>query len=265
MRLENTKERALPQHDAQTLDDYLVYLKHVALYEFAKKFTAQKIVLDLGCGEGYGANELARSAQFVIAADYDWDVVAHARSKYGTERRAFIVCDAQRLPFRDAVFGATISFEVIEHLANVRAYLDEIKRVNTGAAIISTPNRLLRLLPFQKPWNRFHLREYDPRGFARALREIFARVDVRGVTARADILAIEKRRVKQNPFFAYPRMFAQILLPRAWYERVKAVNPSAPEPRVNFDAARAAYSANDFEISARALNESITLVAVCER
>ncbi len=34
--LEDTKERALPGHPAQTREDYLVYLKHVALYDFAE-------------------------------------------------------------------------------------------------------------------------------------------------------------------------------------------------------------------------------------
>ncbi|MBI5652225.1 MAG: class I SAM-dependent methyltransferase [Chloroflexi bacterium] len=270
--MNDTTERALPLHTAQTLDDYLVYLKHVALYAFAEKFCAQKIILDLGCGEGYGASALARAARFVVAADYAFDAVTHARAKYATANLAFVVCDAQRLPFRRAAFSAAISFEVIEHLPNVRAYLEELKRVNVGAAILSTPNRLMRLLPLQKPWNRFHLREYAPRDFARALRAVFARVDVRGITARADILAVEKKRVQQNPLIAYPRMIAQMFLPRGVYARVKKIAGDSVQsnnrinarlPATSFDAQN--YSAADFTISSNAPADWITLVAICER
>jgi SAM-dependent methyltransferase len=266
MMLENTRERALPQHHAQTLEDYLVYLKHVALYDFAKTFCAQKIVLDLGCGEGYGSAALAPGARYTIAADNSFDAVAHASVKYARANLAFVVCDAQWLPFRSDAFDVVISFEVIEHIGNVRAYLDEIKRVNVGIALISTPNRLLRLLPFQKPWNRFHRREYDYCDLARALSAVFARVQVRGVTAIPAILAIEKRRVKQSPFTAYPKMVAQMLLPQLFYDRlmkVKSRRTPVAEGAGNFDAAR--FSPSDFKISETGLRECITLLAICGR
>ncbi len=153
MNLLDTKERALPAHVAQTLEDHLVYLKQVALYTFATSYVAQKRVLDLGCGEGYGSDTLARAARFVVAADYARDAVAHARRKYARENLAFVVCDAQHLPFRAESFEAILSFEVIEHIPNVRTYLEEIRRVSAAmsAVIFSTPNRALRLLPFQRP------------------------------------------------------------------------------------------------------------------
>ncbi|MDE3091889.1 MAG: class I SAM-dependent methyltransferase [Chloroflexota bacterium] len=264
MTLADTRERALPAHEAQTLEDYLVYLKHVALYDFAAQYCAGKTVLDLGCGEGYGSAALARAARQVLAADYSFEAVLHAQSKYASANLAFVVCDAQRLPFRADAFDTAISFEVIEHVENVRAYLTEIKRVAkpVSTALFSTPNRLLRLLPFQKPWNRFHRREYDPAGLARALRAAFGTLRLLGVTAVAPILEIEKRRVKQNPFKAYPRMLAQMLIPQSIYEQVKRTKPSTdakvPAARDHWN-----FSARDFEVSPNALRECITLIAVC--
>lgn len=264
--LEDTKERALPRHHAQSLEDYLVYLKHVALYDFAKRFCARKIVLDLGCGEGYGSAALASVARFVVAADHSLESVAHASAKYARANLACVVCDAQRLPFASRRFETTTSFEVIEHIEDVRAYLAEIRRVCIGAALISTPNRLLRLLPFQKPWNRFHQREYDARGLARALGQVYPRVQLRGVTAIPAILEIEKRRVKQDLLIAYPRMVAQMLLPRCVYDQIMKVKPrSAPvvEGAGNFNAKR--FSPSEFKISETELRECITLLAICGR
>lgn len=265
--MENTRERALPDDKPQTLEDRLVYLKHVALYEYAKKLSPPKRILDLGCGEGYGAGILASAARLVIAADYSTEAVLHAARKYAAENVVFVVCDAQHLPFRPDVFDMVVSFEVIEHLALVRRYLEEIERVltATGFCLVSTPNRLLRLLPFQKPWNRFHLREYDFRGFEQVLGAVFQQVRVCGVTAIPAVLDIEKRRVKQNPFIAYPRMVAHLLLPRSVYGRLKPpkLEVIASTPRIDFE--QGSFSAEDFELSEGDLKNCITLVAICEQ
>jgi ubiquinone/menaquinone biosynthesis C-methylase UbiE len=267
MTLADTKERALPWHAGQTLDDYLVYLKQLALYHFAAGLCQGKIVLDLGCGEGYGSASLARSARQVVAADYSFEAVVHARNNYAAQNLAFVVCDARHLPFRDDAFDALVSFEVIEHMQSVPEYLAEIKRVlpRKTTAILSTPNRLLRLLPFQKPWNRYHVREYDDRELARVLNAAFVRVQLLGATAIPPILEIEKRRVKQNPFVAYPRMLAQMLLPRSIYALLKGAEPPAPPAKIHEDWNAGAFSVNDFMLSADELRECITLVAVCER
>ncbi len=259
--LEYTAERTLPQHDAQTREDLLVYLKQVALYNFAQTFAAGKVVLDLGCGEGYGSALLA-SARLVIGADNSFEVVFHAAQKYSSPNTHFVVCDAQHLPFRRDAFELVVSFEVIEHVVDVRGYLQEVRRVCDEAALFSTPNRRLRLLPFQKPWNTFHLREYDDRAFGRALDQVFKTVKMLCLTARPDILEIEKRRVKQNPLVAYPRMLARMVLPSSLYQRAKRIKPRSTSA-LRDDLAEKVSPA-DYMLSPTALRDGITLVAICE-
>jgi ubiquinone/menaquinone biosynthesis C-methylase UbiE len=267
MTLQDTRERASPIGCAQSVEDYLVYLKHLALYKFAARYATCKRVLDLGCGEGYGSDALAHTAHFVVAADRDADTVIRARQKYTRANLAFVICDAQALPFRDESFARVFSFEVIEHIPDVRRYLEEVKRVSVvaGVVIISTPNRVLRLLPFQRPWNRFHLREYDARTLARTVSAVFPRVELRGVTATSPILEIEKRRVRQNPFVAYPKMFAQILLPQRVYEWLKSF--SARKQRMqevtslsSLEATR--FSVDDFRVVENKWHECINLIAI---
>ncbi len=267
--LPNTKERALPAHHAQTLEDYLVYLKHVALYDFAAQACTQKNVLDLGCGEGYGSANLAQVARLVVAADYDFEAVAHARAKYSRANLAHVVCDAQALPFAPASFDTVVSFEVIEHIPDVLFYLREIKRVCTpdGTPIISTPNRLLRLLPFQKPWNHFHLREYDARALAQTVNLVFAQIDLCGITAVPVILDIEKRRVKQNPLIAYPKMIARMILPRAAYAGLRQLKQRLARPvqphAIELNTSQ--FSAKDFCVTLDHVDASINLVVIGAR
>lgn len=264
MKLDDTQERALPEHQDQTLEDYLVFLKHTALYEYAQSFCQSKIILDLGCGEGYGGRMLARAARRVVGADYSFSAVAHARQKYATPNLDFVVCDAQALPFRADCFEATTSFEVIEHLPEPGKFLNEIKRVCAGTILISTPNRKLRLLPFQRPWNQYHRREYAARDLRAALTAAYAQVQMSGIAGIPAIMQIEKARVRQKPWVAYPRMLAQLLFPRAWYAALKRHKPAAPvtAPRAPLTPK---FSVDDFFISSNALDESINLLAVCQR
>lgn len=262
----DTRERALPMNGAQSLEDYLVYLKHLALYRFASRYVAGKRVLDLGCGEGYGSDALAHTAHLVVAADRDVDTVMHARQKYARANLSFVVCDAQVLPFCAESFATIISLEVIEHIPNVRKYLEEIRRVGTvaGTVIISTPNRVLRLLPFQRPWNRFHLREYDARGLARAVSAVFPHARVLGITATRPILEIEKRRVRQNPLVAYPKMLAQIFLPKVVYEWLKTYSGHGQVARPeSFDLTR--FTVDDFCVSENKWHECINLIVICTK
>ena len=268
--LEDTRERTLPPERDLAVSpgrihaEESVYLKQVALYRMAATYSDDKRVLDLGCGEGYGTDLVARTARQVVGADRSWEVVAHAATKYAGRNTCFVVCDAQRLPFRATSFQTVISFEVIEHVRDVSSYLREIQRVCAAGApaLLSTPNRLLRLLPFQRPWNRFHLREYDARGLESELRAVFRNVHLQGVIGTPEVMALEKRRVKQNPFIAYPRMIAQLALPPSLYDRLK---PRRKErgPAVNGFSSEERISAEDYIISDRELRECITLVAVC--
>ncbi len=261
--LEYSAERTLPQHEAQRLEDRLIYLKQVALYNHAQSYCADSVVLDLGCGEGYGAAILSSCARLVVAADNSIEAVNYAAQKYTIRNIAFVLCDAQHLPFRENAFGAVTSFEVIEHVADVPEFLRQVRRVCAHTVLFSTPNRLLRLLPFQKPWNTFHRREYDYRGFSRALRPVFARISLLCVTASPDVLEIEKRRVKQNPFLAYPRMLAKMLMPASLYQRAKAFRP-APASISSYDVGTTRVTEADYYLSSTALRTGITLVAICE-
>ena len=79
----------------------------------------------------------------------------------------FVVCSAERLPFKDAAFHKMSSVHVLEHLYDDIAAVAEIGRVVRDRAFISVPNTYYRMWPiFWLPYyihdKRIgHLRHYS--------------------------------------------------------------------------------------------------------
>jgi SAM-dependent methyltransferase len=193
-----TSERNLPT--GRGPEEIISRDRHRFAYETAaERLGSSDDVLDVGCGEGYGAPILLERAKGYVGIDLSEAVVDEARRTFGSERARFSAFDGVRIPFDDGAVDAAVSFQVIEHVADVGAYLAEIRRVvkPAGWAIFTTPNRLLRLGSGESPWNRFHLREYDPRGLTDALAAVFPSVQLLGVRASAEAEAIEIARVQR--------------------------------------------------------------------
>ncbi len=143
------------------------FWEHVGRYRFARRHAAGRRVLDVACGEGYGAAALAKAgAREVVGVDLSEAACAHARRKYGLDARAG---DAQCLPLSDRSVDLVVSFETIEHVARPAAFLDECARVlgPAGTLIVSTPNR--PVYSGDGASNPFHVVEFDRGEFLAAL------------------------------------------------------------------------------------------------
>lgn len=117
--------------------------EHWHRYAFAGDFVKGLTVLDVACGEGYGAGHLSRHAAFVVGVDLDSEAVRHAADRYGARSNAFVAGDCTRLPLSDDSVDAVVSFETIEHLEAQSEMLAEFRRVlkPDGFMILSSPNR----------------------------------------------------------------------------------------------------------------------------
>ena len=146
----------------------LIYAEHLARYRLAAQFVAGRRVLDAGCGEGYGTDLLASAgAASVVGVDVDEPTVEHARERYGHD---FQVADLAKLPFEDDSFDLVVCFETIEHVADARRVVAELRRVlvDDGMLVISTPNPAQYVVE-----NEFHVREFTPDEFAELLDDHF--------------------------------------------------------------------------------------------
>ena len=198
----------IPTEKWDTKQQYLEYLRHLAAYVLlAEPFASERKVLDIGCGAGYGVGCLSESAFSIVAIDVSREGVSQYWDKYRKSNLNFMLGNGTSLPFKASSFDVVISFQVVEHIEPkfILDYLIEIRRVlrNGGTFICSTPNRKLRLLPFQKPWNPEHKKEYDCSELKNLLSQVFEEVKGSGLRGSDEIEAIERNRVKQTPFKAY--------------------------------------------------------------
>lgn len=134
-----------------------------------------KRVLDIACGNGYGAAMLIRNgAASVTAAEIDSEVVARAKDVYAHDGLYFVEADICRpLPFENDSFDVAVCFETIEHIAAQDAFVKELARVlaPNGVLVISTPDKRKSNPDLPNP---FHLKELDEPEFLALLNRSFS-------------------------------------------------------------------------------------------
>ncbi len=121
-------------------------------------------ILDAGSGTGDIALQIVQQTPGVrvVAADLTPEMMAIGRQRPNGERVAWVVADAQHLPFCDGAFDGVISGYLLRNVPDVDAALAEQYRV-TGeegriVSLDTTPPRRNILLPFI----RFYLKVIIP-------------------------------------------------------------------------------------------------------
>lgn len=271
-------ERVVPRRSGEweSRESYLMYLRHLAAYRFAQSMAEGRRVLDLGCGAGYGSIIIALTAKEVVALDVAPESLLTAEPDAATI--GFVAGDSLQLPLRDKVFDLVVSFQVIEHIWDETRYLDEIERVLTpgGLFILSTPNKRLRLLPFQSPFNPYHVREHDCHSLRKALRARFAEVSILGLQGSSEIMAIERERLRQNPIKVYTRLIAPKILPTSALRRLRcllrnlrleqrAVLSPTTSQTIPSPFSEESYTVDDFWINADNVETSLDLIGICRK
>lgn len=235
-------ERTLPDVPAERY----FFCRHEAVYDWIAPLVAGRRVVDLACGEGYGAAILARRAASVLGVDRAPEVVAHAAARYGTPdgRVAFAQGDVTTW---EGACEAISFLQTIEHLEDPEGFLRRCRALvgPGGLVVVSTPNVLTLAPPgAAKSHNPFHVREHRPEDFAALVRGVgFAQVELHGLF-HARKLAVHAFALEHLGWDAVHRRLG---LTRAFYDRfTPAIAPT------------------DFALRQdRDLGAALDLVAVC--
>ncbi len=116
---------------------------------FGKESLAQQEVLEVGCGGGLICEELARRGATVIGIDPSQGALEAARQHTQQSKLGQIAYYehgyAEALPYANGSFSAIVCLDVLEHVRDLQATIQEIARVLApgGVFIFDTINRTL--------------------------------------------------------------------------------------------------------------------------
>lgn len=119
------------------------YLHDLELSTFLSLMgSSYKNVLDVGAGTGKLCIPLSLKSERVVAVDFSTEMinVAIRKAEKRNIKLNMIVCDAQRLCFKDKTFDCVISSRLLMHLSDWRAGIRELSRVSKEALIFDLPS-----------------------------------------------------------------------------------------------------------------------------
>lgn len=111
-------------------------IENLRVHEVCKQVEEQgsKIVLEVGCEEGYVASKL-QSPSYLIGLDFQKEPLNKAKKRFDD-----VVCgDTQNLPFKNKSVGCVICSETLEHVDDPLIALREISRV-ARYLVLSVPH-----------------------------------------------------------------------------------------------------------------------------
>ena len=235
---------------------------HTVHYIFAKQFVENKVLLDAGCGYGYGCDYLAKSgARRVIGVDISREAIEFAKTHYARDNLEFIVMDCTRLAFRNNLFDAVISFEVIEHIHHTEQYLSETERAlkPNGIFVLSTPNKKVGSPGLEKPVLPFHVIEFTAEELYHLVGQHFKDIKIFGKKIVNEQILEKETRFKRSRRF-------RLVVRLSQYDLIRKVSRTLPlKVRQIFTGSVCSCSkADDFEISTSYVEEAPTLIALCK-
>ena len=185
----------------------LEFVRILTPYVFTRHIVKNKSVLDVGCGSGHGTRLLATNGAERVASLDLYEATARRVSEFtkGFQNSAAFVMDGQKLGFKDNSFQLVTCFEVIEHVSKPDMLLSEVRRIlkGDGILVLTTPNRAVRLLPLQRPWNPEHLYEYTLKGLRTILKKHFPAFAVLGIYGEPVLYEYYRKKWQQCPTHGY--------------------------------------------------------------
>jgi 2-polyprenyl-3-methyl-5-hydroxy-6-metoxy-1,4-benzoquinol methylase len=172
--LELTGERTLPDVPAENY----WFQRHLVVYRWIADRCAGLDVVDMACGEGYGADVLASRAARVTGVDANPEAHEHAKAKY---TRPGVRFERDLIDRYEQRCDVVVFLQTIEHLEDPGAALDHFRGM-AETVYVSTPN-VLTLAPegAERSGNPWHVHEYRAEEFRALCEKHFDQVQLLGL------------------------------------------------------------------------------------
>ena len=117
---------------------------------FVDNVSEGNTVLDVGCGNGFLAYDVAKKAKRVVGIDINKKNIEFAKKHYKRGNLEFIVGDATKYQFNES-FDVIILSNVLEHIENRVEFLKKLRNV--------APKFLIRVPLITRSWLPVYLKE----------------------------------------------------------------------------------------------------------
>lgn len=114
------------------------------------KLGKTQCILDIGCGGGFLANDLALHGHRVTGIDLSLQSLEIARRQDATATVCFLEADARKLPFLENSFDVVCAMDLLEHLEQPDVVISE------GARVLK-PGGLFFFHTFNRNWLSYFL------------------------------------------------------------------------------------------------------------
>lgn len=119
-----------------------LFVAHESVYHFFSRFTEGQLVVDAGCGTGYGSGMLARNgAQSVLGVDLDRRSIRYAQRHFAAANLSFRVGDCEALDLPPCSVDVIVASNVLEHLTAPAHFLARARTIvrGDGMLVVVTP------------------------------------------------------------------------------------------------------------------------------
>ena len=148
------KDRSLRSGERQVNENLNGIEKwHKWRYEQALEYIKGKMVLDVGCGCGYGTHIMSSAASHVSGVDDSSEAIEFARNMYSSVNINYY-CD-DFVKFTYGGYHIIVAYEFIEHIENTNAVFNKFKDIGPEKIILSVPHITTPI-----GGNKFHYRHY---------------------------------------------------------------------------------------------------------
>ncbi len=157
-----------------------LYYAHLSIYWQASKFVKDKVVLDAGCGDGYGTNYLAeRGAKQITGIDVSQIAINACQKHFVRSNLIYQRMDLAKIDgFDSRSIDLVFSSNALEHVASVKHFFDKCYEILTaeGKVIIAVPPVVDELSRNANISNLYHLNIWTPAQWKFALSLYFDEV-----------------------------------------------------------------------------------------
>lgn len=157
------------------------YYAHLSIYNHASSFALNKVVLDAGCGSGYGSYYLSQNgAKLVEAIDISEKAIEFCRKHFLKPNLHFHRMSLEAIrDYDESSFDLIFSSNVLEHIPDVGTFLLKAGRLlkPDGLLYMAVPPVVDKVSRRNNLDNRYHLNIWTPRQWYQVLSYYFREIN----------------------------------------------------------------------------------------